>query len=66
MTLLLNGDTIPIAQMGPDFLILDEPVDHPPCVADVVLSVDGKEERWSVRLPEGIQRNRRRVPGAKL
>lgn len=66
MTLFLNGHTIPIAQMGPDFLILDEPLDDPPCIADVVLSVDGKEERWSVRLPGGIRRDRNRVQGAKL
>ena len=66
MTLLLNGHAIPIAQMGPDFLILDEPIDHPPCVADVVLSVDGKEKRWTVRLPEGIHRDRNQVLGAKL
>ena len=65
MTLRLNGHTIPIAQMGPDFLILDEPVDHPPCVADVVLSVDGNEQRWKVRLPEGIQRDRKRIQWSK-
>ena len=66
MTLLLNGHTIPIAQMGPDFLILDHPVDHPPCVADVILSVDGHESRWAIRLPEGIHREHKRVPGAKI
>jgi hypothetical protein len=66
MTLFLNGDAMPIAQMGPDFLILDNPIEHAPCVAEVVLSVDGNESRWSVRLPEGIRPNQKRVPGAKI
>lgn len=66
MTLLLNGQTIPIAQMGPDFLVLARPAEHPPCVADVVLNVDGHEQRWSVRLPEGIRPEQSRVPGAKI
>jgi hypothetical protein len=66
MTLLLNGHTMSIAQMGPDFLMLDDPVDHPPCVADVILSVDGRESRWAVRLPEGIRRDHKRVPGAQI
>lgn len=66
MTLLLNGQTIPIAQMGPDFLVLDRPAEHPPCVADVLLSVDGREQRWSVRLPEGIRPESKRVPGIKI
>jgi len=57
---------MPIAQMGPDFLILDNPIEHGPCVADVVLSVDGHENRWAVRLPEGIRRDHKRVPGAKI
>jgi hypothetical protein len=61
MALLLNGQSLPIAQMGPDFLLLDSPIEHPPAIADVVLSVDGEEERWTVRLPEGIQAARRRV-----
>ena len=66
MTLLLNGQTIPIAQMGPDFLVLDASGEHPPCVADVTLSLDGHEQRWSVRLPEGIRPGHSRVPGAKI
>ncbi len=66
MMLLLNGQAIPIAQMGAEFLMLDSPVAHAPCVADVMLTVDGHEQRWSVRLPEGIRPDRRRVPGANI
>jgi len=66
MSLHLNGLTLSIAQMGPGFLILDQPVDHAPSDAHVVLSVDGREQRWAVRLPEGIRAAQKRVIGAKL
>ena len=29
MRLLVNGDVLSVAQMGPDFLLVDEPIDHP-------------------------------------
>jgi len=54
MRLLINGASLSIAQMGPDFLLLDKPIDHPPSEATIALSVDGNERRWPVRLPEGI------------
>jgi len=54
MRLLINGSSLPIAQMGPDFLLLDKPIDHPPGEATIVLSVDADERRWQVRLPEGL------------
>jgi len=66
MTLFLNGHSMPIAQMGPDFLMLDQPTDHPPCIAEVLLSVDGHESRWKVRLAEGIRLSQKRVPGVKI
>jgi hypothetical protein len=54
MHLMLNGWTLPVAQLGPDFLILHEPVEHPPADAEMSLIVDGHEERWAVRLPKGV------------
>lgn len=66
MTLLVNGHSMSIAQMGPDYLILDQPIDHPPCVASVILSVDGHEDRWNVRLADGIRSDQKRVLGAKV
>jgi hypothetical protein len=30
MRLVLNGASVSIAQLGPDFLLLDAPFDHPP------------------------------------
>jgi hypothetical protein len=61
MQLVINGGSIRVAQMGPDFLLLDEPIDHPPADASVVLQVDGRERRWNVLLPNGISAASKRV-----
>ncbi len=61
MHLLLNGCALPIAQLGWDFLVLDQPVDHPPGLADVLLKVDSYERRWTVRLPNGLVAGQRQV-----
>ncbi len=61
MLLLVNGGCVPVAQMGPDFLLLVEPFDHPPATASVVLRVDETERRWNVRLPYGISADSKRV-----
>jgi len=37
-------------QLGPDFVVLDDPLEHPPTDAELFMSVDGREDRWSVRL----------------
>jgi hypothetical protein len=66
MALQVNGHALSIAQMGPDFLLLDEPTEHPAGVAQVLLSVDGHEERWAVRLPEGIRFGEKRVAVSKI
>lgn len=55
MALCVNGRTLSIAQMGRDFLVLEEQVEHPPTEAEITLSVDGRESRWPVRLVEGIK-----------
>jgi len=47
--------------LGPGFLLLDEPADHPPGPASIVLRVDKSEERWNVRLPDGISAGCKRV-----
>ena len=61
MQLLCNGSSIPIAQMGPDYLILASAGDHPPCNASIVLKVDDSERRWDVHLPDGISARSKRV-----
>ena len=61
MRLLLNGSSIPIAEMGPDFLVLESDMEHPPSDATLELCVDASERRWKVRLPEGISSGSRTV-----
>jgi hypothetical protein len=45
-----------IGQLGPDFLILDDPADHPPADAEIAMSINGRQRRWAVHLPDGIAR----------
>jgi hypothetical protein len=52
--LLIDGRSVPVAQLGPDFLLLNEPFEHPPGTAHLVLQVDQSESHWDIRLPNGI------------
>ena len=61
MQLLFNGSSIPIAKMGPDYIIVHSTSDHPPCDASIVLKVDASERRWDVHLPNGISAGSKRV-----
>ena len=61
ISLLLRGHSIPVAQLGPGFLLLDAPTDHPPGPASIVLRVDQSERRWDIRLPNGISAASKRV-----
>jgi hypothetical protein len=61
MQLLVDGISIPVAQMGPDFVLLREPISLPPCDATVVFQVDQEEERWLVCLPNGVAADTRVV-----
>ena len=61
MRLLVNGGSIGITHMGRDFVLIESPADHPPGEASILLKVDDSESRWSVRLPNGISKNSRRV-----
>lgn len=59
MTLTVQGSTVRIAQMGPDFVLLplEEWNRHtapPNCNAYIRLSIDGVKRAWGVKLPEGI------------
>jgi hypothetical protein len=62
MELRLNGGcVVPLAQMGPDFVIVKQPFDHPPTEALVYLRFDDSESSWRVQLAEGISTERRRT-----
>lgn len=61
MSLVIDGGTLLVAQLGPDFLLLKTALDHPPTHAKIVLCVDGNERQWDVHLPEGMSVASRRV-----
>ena len=61
ISLVFDGHSIPVAQLGPGFLLLDSPTDHPPGSASIVLRVDQSERRWNVHLPDGISADSKRV-----
>ena len=47
MRLIVNGASLSITHMGPDFLIIESPGEHPPGEATIVLRVDQNERRWT-------------------
>jgi hypothetical protein len=61
MNLHVNGQDLPVAQMGPDYLILKEAIQLPPSGGLVTLNIDGKVQRFEVNFPNGISSNQKRV-----
>ena len=59
--LVVNGSSIAVAQMGPDFLLVEHPLTIPPGNASLVLQVDRSEPRGNVHLPDGISAAFKRV-----
>jgi hypothetical protein len=66
MELRVNGHVVPISQMGPNFLVIGQPFEHPPANAEVSLRIDDAEKRWGVLLVEGISATRRKTMVAGL
>jgi hypothetical protein len=61
MKLLVNGSSLSVTQMGPDFLLVTSAINHPPADAILVMQVDESERQWNVRLPNGISSDCKRV-----
>ena len=53
LDLILDGRSIPLAQIGRDWIVLRKPTDLEPGPGEVVATIDGIERRWSVELNEG-------------
>ena len=67
MKLLLTSGGVTNASIRDALVsLLDKPIDHPPCVATIVLAVDESERQWQVRLPEGISAGSQRLQLAKV
>jgi hypothetical protein len=61
--LLPGGDSLPVAQSGPDFLILKQPAMRPPTPAELVIDVDGSVSKYPCSLANGINGVRINVEG---
>lgn len=61
MELHVNGHILSIGQLGPDFVMLDDPTDHPAAEAEIAMWVDGHASRWPVYLVDGIARGQDRT-----
>jgi len=61
MRLFVNGTSFRIAQMGPDFLFVESPGDHPPTRATIEMQVDGSQRSWEMTLPQGMKAGNERV-----
>jgi len=49
-----DGRSWPLAKLGPDHFVPSEQFELQPCDAEIVMTVDGAERRWKVRIPEGV------------
>jgi len=51
-----------ISQMGPNFLLVDSPANHPPdSKATIEFQVDDSRHDWEVSLPDGMRAGQQRV-----
>lgn len=66
MKLYVNGDILPITHMGPDYLIVKNPLAHPPMQAEIEMWVDDDQRRWPVYLINGISATNGRTRIAKV
>ena len=61
LNLLVGGETLELAAIGPGGIRLREHTELPPCDAEVIMYVDDFERRWPVYLPDGISANSHEV-----
>lgn len=66
MQLRLDGDVFSVAQLGPDFLILDNPTDRPPGLGEIEMWIDGRHRRWTVKISAGVRAGERQTKISRL
>jgi len=49
-----QGRIWPLAKIGKDHVVPAGQIELPPCDAVVIMTVDGSERRWDVRLVDGV------------
>jgi hypothetical protein len=61
ISLILHDWELQVDQLGPDSLLLKEPIAGQPAEGRLLLEVDGVQRAWSVLLPDGLSLRSRRV-----
>jgi hypothetical protein len=63
MVLHLGGQDMPLAQMGPDFIILKQVLatEQGPTAASITLKIDERVKTFPVDFPHGIPAGQRRI-----
>ncbi|HEX2100962.1 MAG TPA: hypothetical protein VHF69_09875 [Candidatus Synoicihabitans sp.] len=54
MRLIVGSKNLAVAKVGPDFIVLKEPAHLKPSHAELVVEIDGIEDRSSIFLPDGV------------
>jgi hypothetical protein len=54
LSLVTEYGTIRLAQIGPHYVIVSKAQDLPPCDAEIIMRTARQENRWKVRLVEGM------------
>jgi hypothetical protein len=55
MRLIVGSTSLSVAKAGPDFIVLREPIHLSPSHAELVVEIDGVEDRASILLPDGVR-----------
>jgi len=59
--LLLHGQKLNVSHLWHEGFILREAFTHPPTEAELVVSIDGHEDRRRVYLPDGLRPGQRQA-----
>jgi hypothetical protein len=59
--LIANGDSYPLVEIGPDFVVLKVAHEIPPGEVELIIRVDGKVIRRQIFLPNGASATSREV-----
>lgn len=53
LELRVQGQSIPLAGIGPSEVTPRSSVELPPCTGEILMTVDGQTVHWKVNLPNG-------------
>lgn len=62
MSLQIDGERHRITHLAADYITLASPFHCPPTDGEILMTIDGVEDRWAVHLPAGIDALSTRTP----